>query len=365
MQVLVCPDKFKGSLSANEVCNAIEKGIKRYSKDIDVVKLPLADGGEGTLDLLEQHMSLERINLVVNDPLFRPISTYYLKDQTRAFIEMSKASGLQLLKDHERNPLNTSSFGTGELIAHALGQNVTEIYLLIGGSATNDGGAGMAEALGFQFITKDGMASKVAGGSLNRLTQVDPSKADQRIENVKFTVLSDVQNVLTGSNGASYVYGAQKGANEIAIEKLDAGLANLASILENGHELHPGAGAAGGLGYGAMSFLKAELVSGIEAIMDVVDFFEYAKDADLIITGEGKMDNQTSEGKVVSGVIQFGKNNNIPIGILCGVFESDNALGSSEMILQISDLAQNIDDAMTNASQYLETLAFQMISDFV
>ncbi|MFY0594132.1 glycerate kinase [Roseivirga sp.] len=363
MQVLVCPDKFKGSLSADEVCKAIENGIKRYSENIDVVKVPLADGGEGTLDLLENYMSLERVYIDVKDPLFRPISTYYLKNETKAFIEMSKASGLQLLGENEKNPLNTSTFGTGELIKHALDQNVEEVFLLIGGSATNDGGIGMAEALGFKFISENGLCTDLVGSSLIDLRKIDAHEIHQRIKETKFTVLSDVRNVLNGSHGASYVYGEQKGADGKAIEMLDKGLDNLASILASGFELNAGAGAAGGLGYGAMSFLEARMVSGIEAIMDVVDFDDKAKSVDLIITGEGKMDGQTSAGKVVSGVLNYGKMRNIPIGILCGIIDQGKQDFDPKMVKQISDLALNFDDAMTNAAHYLEALAFEMISD--
>ena len=364
MKILVCPDKFKGSLTAIEVCNAIESGIKSIDGSIEVVKLPLADGGEGTLDLLEAVLDLKRQFVTVNDPLHRRISVYYLKNHDTAYIEMSKASGLQLLKSEERNPLLTSTFGTGELIAHALGQGVKEIHLLIGGSATNDGGIGMANALGYDFLTKDGEKVTANGAGLSFLNTVDSSKIHEGLNKVKFTVLSDVQNPLTGSNGASYVYGGQKGANEADIIMLDKGLAHLAKMLNNGMESKPGAGAAGGLGYGAMSFLNAKIESGIDGIMRMLAFENHLKGADLIITGEGKMDDQTASGKVISGVSGIASSKNIPIGIICGIQERYTSSVDSNMVYQLMDLAKNLDDSMLNAKRYTEQLAFQMITDF-
>lgn len=364
MKILVCPDKFKGSLTAIEVCHAIESGIKAVDQSIEVVKLPLADGGEGTLDLLETVLQVERQYVTVNDPLSRPIATYYLKSKNIAYIEMAKASGLQLLEQEERNPWLTTTYGTGEIIVDAMDQGVEEIFLLIGGSATNDAGIGMADALGYEFLTKDNQNRAANPAELGLLKVVDAKNAHNRINDVRFTVLSDVQNPLTGPNGATYVYGTQKGGDEFDIKKLDEGLTHFAKLLNNGMENIPGAGAAGGLGYGAMSFLNAKIESGIEVIMRMLDFGKHIEDVDLIITGEGKLDSQTAAGKVISGVNAIARDNNIPIGIICGIQENYTSAVNSKMVYQIRDLAKNLDDSMLNAERYTKQLAFQMITDF-
>lgn len=363
MRVLICPDKFKGSLTGIEVCNAIRKGLLRFDSSIEITMLPLADGGEGTLDVLESVLETERIPLTVNDPLFRPVSTYYLKSKDLAFIEMANASGLQLLKPQERNPLKTSTFGTGEMIADALSKGVSHVYLLIGGSATNDGGIGMAKALGYHFVTGGNVHFAATGEQLEMIEGVVSNEVHERVKEVKFTVLSDVRNELLGKEGASYVYGKQKGADDGTIELLDKGLKNLSKVLNNGFERVNGAGAAGGLGYGAMSFLQAEIKSGIETIMEIVGFRQHLEKVDLIITGEGKLDAQTAEGKVISGVLSCATENNIPIGIICGVADENLSGVDRECVYQVTELALNHGDAMTNAEKYVEDLAFNLIRD--
>lgn len=363
MRVLICPDKFKGSLTANEVCNAIRKGLFRFDSSIETIMLPLADGGEGTLDVLESVLETERITLTVNDPLYRPIAAYYLKSKDLAFIEMASASGLQLLTPSERNPLKTSTFGTGEMIIDAMNRGVSHIYLLIGGSATNDGGIGMAKALGYHFGTSENVHFTATGEHLEMIEGVSENEIHKRIREVKFTVLSDVRNELLGKEGASYVYGGQKGADDSTINRLDKGLTNLSRILNNGFEKLNGSGAAGGLGYGAMSFLQAEIKSGIDTVMEIVGFDECLEEVDLLISGEGKLDAQTAEGKVVSGVLSYAKTNNIPIGIICGIADSDLKDVEPEYVYEVTGLALNHDDAMTNAQKYVEDLAFNLISD--
>ena len=361
MRVLLCPDKFKGSLTADEVCGSMERGIHRYDSSIEVVKLPLADGGEGTLDVLEETLSLARAELVVNDPLFRPVSTYYLRNETQAFIEMARASGLQLLKEEERKPLLTSTFGTGELIKHALDQGVEEIYLLIGGSATNDGGIGMAAALGYQFESDKVGDFQPNGAGLSGIKKVLENDIHPRISSTRFVVLSDVQNPLLSENGAAQVYGPQKGADRQSVELLDNGLKVLTEVLNNGYEHIPGAGAAGGLGYGAMSFLNAQIKPGIQTMMEITGFKDLLGEVDLILTGEGKLDAQTAAGKVISGVIEVVQNKNIPIGIICGVSET---YLEGPLVFEVSKVAKDHNDAMFNAAEYVSELAFRMISTF-
>ncbi len=361
MRVLICPDKFKGSLTAIEVCNAVDRGLKRFDPTIQTTLLPLADGGEGTLDVLESILNTERIELIVNDPCFRPVKTYYLRSGQTAYIEMALASGLQLLTLSERNPLNTSTYGTGELIKHALDHGVNEVFLMVGGSATNDGGIGMASALGYEFITEAKSDFKPIGSYLTQIVGVRKEARQKRIDTVRFTVLSDVQSLLLGPNGASYVYGEQKGANLEAIELLDRGLAKLTGVMNNGFEKIKGSGAAGGLAYGAMSFLGANIQSGIESVLEMVDFEDMLNDVDLIITGEGKLDAQSLEGKVIFGVIELASSNKIPIGIICGISSLEHVKANNYTIYQVIDLAENLEEAIRNGATYVEELAYDLI----
>lgn len=335
--------------------------------DAEVIKLPLADGGEGTLEILERELNAQKIELEVSDPLFRPVKAYYLLNGGKAYIEMAKASGLPLLKNFEKSPLKTSTYGTGELISDAVQRGAKEIFVMIGGSATNDGGCGMAEALGVRFYSSNGTELKaIRGQDLSRISTLDIS-ALERFVGVSFKVLSDVQNPLTGPNGASYVFGKQKGASEMEIEQLDLGLQNLAAVLNNGNEQKPGAGAAGGLGYGLMSFVDARLGSGINQVFDILDFDGHLAGVDLIITGEGKLDGQTLSGKVISGVNERAKESNIPIGIICGISDELSRVKANlgiEMIYQVSERANSFQDSMQNANKYVEELAEELILKF-
>jgi len=367
MKVLVCPDKFKGSLTAQEVCEAIDRGLKRYDPSLETRLLPLADGGEGSLDILESALSTDRIVLTVKDPLFRPVDAYYLREGSRVFIEMALASGLQILKESERNPVNTTTYGTGEMIRHALDNGAEEIYLLIGGSATNDGGIGVAEALGYQFETNTGIEFQSVGGSLADIVAIDQTNRHHRIDKVRFTVLSDVKNVLLGAEGAAHVYGSQKGADDKAIAQLDTGLGNLASLLNNGNEKEEGSGAAGGLGYGAMSFLGAKVQSGIDAILEIVNFDEVSKEMDLVITGEGKLDNQSLEGKVITGVIKASQKNYIPIGIICGFVEEEVRGLLQEQVFDVRSLLtedMTLAYALEHAGELTEGKSFDLLRNF-
>lgn len=367
MRILISPDKFKNSLTAYKVCDAIEKGIKKVQPNAEVIKLPLADGGEGTLEILERELQAERIALEVSNPLFKPVNAYYLLKGDSAYIEMAKASGLPLLKEFERSAVKTSTYGTGELISDAVERGAKEIFVMIGGSATNDGGCGMAEALGAKFYARDAKELKaIRGGDLQKIDSIDLSSLD-KFKHIKFTVLSDVQNPLTGPNGASHVFGRQKGASDAEIEMLDHGLRNLAQVLSNGNETKPGAGAAGGLGYGLMSFLNAELKSGINQVFEILEYDQHLAGVDLIITGEGKLDGQTLDGKVISGVAHKANLNNIPIGIICGIAEDAERVKANlgiEMVYQVKEKARNFSDSMQNAARYVEQLAQELMQSF-
>lgn len=351
-----------------EACEAMEQGIRKLDKTIDVIKCPMADGGEGTLDVLEQHLVLERVYCQVSNPLMRSIEAYYLSDNEVAYIEMAQASGLQCLQPSEYDPLKTSSYGTGELIEHAIESGVGEIYLLIGGSATNDGGIGMAAALGFDFLDKNGQRVTPNGQGLSLIERVVPPQYPDLLKGIHFTVLTDVQNLLCGRQGAAHVYAKQKGADEAMINQLDDGLVHLSRLLKNGFEQLSGAGAAGGLGYGAMTFLAAELRSGVDFIMETIDFENKLKSVDLVITGEGKLDLQTLEGKVVFAVCQRAKYIDIKVAVICGDVESPEyikqALGAFGVYsLLTPEVSTKF--AMTNASELIERNVTVLLKEFI
>lgn len=368
MRILLAPDKFKGTLSAEQVCDAMSEGIASVDPNIEVVVQPLADGGEGTSDLLEKALGLQKEEVEVKDPLFRPIKAHYLRNEQVAFVEMAHASGLQLLNESERNALKTTTYGTGELIRHALDRGVEEIYLMIGGSATNDGGIGMANALGYEYTQVIGDEFEPTGEYVANIEGITSDQIHPRLKSVKFTVLCDVQNPLLGPNGASAVYGPQKGADEAAVTFLDHGLGHLAQLLDNGYENIPGAGAAGGLGYGALSFLGAQLKPGIQSVMEMTGFHDKLKGVDLIITGEGKMDLQTVEGKVIAGVAEAAAKEEIPFGVVCGLAEAREQVQAQIRAYDIRPLVNeevDIPEALSNAFDLVRDRTASLVSGFL
>lgn len=327
MKFVIAPDKFKGSLTGFEFCDAVEEGLWMVFKDAEIVKMPLADGGDGTIEVVKHYLNGEKVTITVNDPLFRPIEASYLysSENNIAFIEMAEASGLKLLKESEKNCKSATSFGTGELIGDALKKGAKEIILGIGGSATNDAGMGMAASLGFDFLDVKGKPLEPIGSNLIRVRKISSSGVDARLKNVKIKVACDVTNPFYGKNGAAHVYAEQKGASEEDIAQLDEGLKNFAQILYQKYNIDvqeiSGAGAAGGIGGGATVFLNATLASGIQWIKEMADFDSQIKDADWIITGEGKLDGQTLSGKTIEGVITSAKKQHIPVVALCGAVD--------------------------------------------
>ena len=341
MNILVAPDKFKGSLTANEVCEAIAAGVKKIDRDFSVKLVPLADGGEGTLSVLQAGMALQKITLEVADPLFRPVKASYLAGDNKAYIEMAAASGLELLAPEERNCLYTTTYGTGQLIKDALLKNASEIYLFIGGSATNDAGTGMANALGYVFVNEAGEPVSPIGKNLVEIKDFYPQNPVPGMHRAVFYVVCDVQNRLSGPNGAAHVYAAQKGADSEAISLLDDGLMQFGQLIhkKSGRDISnkKGSGAAGGLGAGAMAFLDASMKSGIKTVMDIVGLESLVKETDLIISGEGKFDRQTLEGKVVAGVGSLAVKYQKPFGVICGI--KDDGIANTDLIkLGISKL---------------------------
>jgi glycerate kinase len=359
MKILIASDSFKDSLSSIEVGQNLKKGLLSVKK-LDVDILPVSDGGEGSVDSIISYLNGEKIEVIAKDPLMRNIGTYYVVVGSMAVIEMAKTSGLQLLKINKRNPMNTSTFGVGQLIKDALDKGYREFLINIGGSATCDGGIGMASALGYKFIDKNSDELLPVGSSLPKIFKINKDKVDKRIFESSFTVACDVDNPLFGKNGASYVYSKQKGANEDEIEYLDSGLRNLSNVIERFLDIDishiKGSGAAGGLGGGLVAFLKAKLVSGVETILQLLNFDDRVKSCDLVITGEGKVDNQTLNGKVVSGVLKHAKLYNKKVIIVSG-YVDDSALilyeHGADLILGIQDKPMSVDLSIKNTKNLL------------
>lgn len=374
MKIIIAPDSFKGSLASHQVCAAIEKGIKKADPSIDIISIPMADGGEGTVDALMDSLGGYKVVVEVKDPLFRKIKAQYgLTDEGKtAVIEMASASGLALLSNSERNPMKTTTYGTGELIRDALERGCRSFIIGIGGSATNDGGVGMAAALGARFYDRDGNAIELTGGGLLKLDSIDLSEMDPRVGESRFRVFCDVDNPLYGPQGAAYVYGKQKGADAAMTEKLDMGLRRLSEIIQrdlNKNVAHiPGAGAAGGLGAGLMAFLDAKLEKGIDLLMETIGFEERIKGADLIITGEGRMDHQTKYGKTISGIIKAAKKQGIPVVGICGsIGEGVEELYSEGLnsVFSIINRPMSLQESMDKTSELLASTAENVIRLFV
>ena len=321
MRILLAPDKFKGSLTAPEVCSAMTEGIRLAHPSAQIVAVPMADGGEGTAEVLTQATHGNWHTAAVQNPLGQPVLAGYgiSGDGQTAFIEMAQASGLRLLKPNEYDPLRSSTFGTGELIKKAGEQGVTHIVLGIGGSATNDAGTGMAAALGWRFLDKLGRDVPPGGGNLHRIETIHPP--DSRWTG-RVAVACDVTNPLTGPQGATYVYAPQKGAKPDDLPMLDAGMSHLAAVVQAqfGVDLTsiPGAGAAGGLGAGALLFLNGQLTEGVNLVIEHTQLAAKMAGADLVLTGEGRIDEQTLQGKLIAGVARLAKEQGIPVVALCG-----------------------------------------------
>lgn len=319
MKIVIAPDSFKGSLTAIEIANALEQGVKEVLPEAIVEKIPMADGGEGTMQCLVNATQGTIYEKEVIGPLGEPVSASFgvLGDQITAAIEMASASGLPLVSPEKKNPLITTTYGTGQLINAALDHGCQKMIIGIGGSATNDGGAGMVQALGIHLLDKDEKEISYGGAQLSLLDRIDISQADKRIKESKILIASDVQNPLCGDTGASRIYGPQKGATEEMIVTLDSALSHFADIIKRdlGKDIKdiPGAGAAGGLGAGLMAFLNAELKPGIDIIINHVCLEEKIKDADLIITGEGEISSSTIYGKTPIGVAKVAKKYQIPV----------------------------------------------------
>jgi len=326
-KIILAPDSFKGTMSAIKVCNIMEKEIKKFFPDIETVKIPVADGGEGTVDSLLEATGGKKVHVKVKGPYFETIDSFYgiLKDGITAVIEMSAAAGLPLVEDR-KNPSLTTTYGVGELIRHAVTNGCKNLVIGLGGSCTNDGGAGMAAALGVKFLDREGKEFIPTGGTLCRIDKIDTSEM-MDLSGLTITVMCDVNNPLCGDNGASKVFGPQKGADRDMTEFLDRNLRHYAEVIK--FQLNrdiidmPGAGAAGGMGAGTAVFLKAELKRGIDVVLDTVNFDSVLNGADLVFTGEGKIDGQSLRGKVVHGVATRAGKYGIPVIAVVGDIGDD------------------------------------------
>lgn len=319
---IVISDSFKGSLSSGEICDIARACFAEVLSDCELTAIPVADGGEGTVDCFHQVCGGELVPVTVQGPFGQDMEAAYLRlDGGRAVIEMASSAGLPLVGDR-RDPRITSTYGVGQQIRHAVEQGSTQILLGLGGSCTNDGGCGCAAALGVRFLDRAGQAFVPTGGTLDQIAHIDVSGARQLLQTVKLTAMCDIDNPMHGPTGASYIFGPQKGADPAMVEFLDGQLKALDAVIQR--ELHravadvPGAGAAGAFGAGILAFLDGTLCPGIEAVLDLVDFDGKLKDCDLVITGEGRFDSQSIRGKVVSGVSRRAKRQGVPVAVIAG-----------------------------------------------
>lgn len=367
MKIVIASDSFKGSLSGEKI-NDIWLDIAKSEKEkYNVFPLLIADGGDGTLDAIIKQKKGDIVFATVCDPLFGKIQSRYGVFSNCAIISMCECSGLTLIRENLRNPLKTTSHGTGELIKLAVKSGKKKIYITLGGSATNDGGIGALTALGFKFIKKDGSVAKGVGEELGEIVSIDDSGA-QYIKNVEFIILSDVINPLTGVNGAARTFAKQKGASESDIEFLENGMNSFKKVLNAKYHTDAdkivGGGAAGGMGAGLSVMLNAKIVSGVEEILKIVNFDEIIKDADYVITGEGKIDGQSKDGKVVSGVLKHAKLKNIPVVAIVGTvgdgFESLYKEGLTS-VFSIIDKPCELNDILRRSEELYKNTAFNVL----
>jgi glycerate 2-kinase len=363
LKIIIAPDSFKESLTAEEVSQAIEAGLKSVYPSAEFVKIPMADGGEGTVNALVYATGGRIVSKFVTGPLGEPIQSFFgiLGDGKTAIIEMAAAAGLDLVPREKRNPLVTTTVGVGELILEALNYEVEKIIIGLGGSATNDAGVGMLQALGVNFLSNEGKEIGFGGGELGKICTIDISGMDPRLESILFEVACDVDTPFIGPKGASVIFGPQKGATPDMVELLDGHLAQFAECVQTatGKDIRylPGSGAAGGLGGGIVAFLQAELKGGVDIIIEATRLSEHMADADLVITGEGKIDHQTIYGKTPIGVAKIAKQYNLPVIAIAGHLGSDSNIVKKYGIdahFSIVPGVIGLEDAMKNASEYVE-----------
>ena len=371
-KIVIAPDSFKGNLTSLEVAMCIEKGIRRVLPNATCVKIPMADGGEGTVQSLIDAAGGKLVRKRVKGPAGKIVTACYgwLPGKKTAVIEMAEASGLPLVKGHTKNPLKTTTYGTGQLMLDALDRGAKKIIIGIGGSATNDGGVGMAQALGVRFVDTRGRQIKKpgSGGMLAKIGSIDATGLDARISQVKILVACDVKNPLHGKQGAAHVFGPQKGATPKMVAVLDANLKHLGRLIKRDLKKNvarmPGAGAAGGLGAGLVAFAGATLKSGVDIVLRTTELEKYVKGADLVITGEGKVDFQTAFGKTPSGVARAAKKHRVPVVAIGGALSDDAHNVFAHGIDGIASAAakdMTLDEALRDSRPHLENVAERVV----
>ncbi|MGE7919922.1 glycerate kinase [Viridibacillus sp. NPDC093762] len=374
MKIVVSPDSFKGSLTAKEAAKEMIAAIHEINPKIKTVLLPVADGGEGTLEPLVEATNGQIVSVRVQDPIGRLIEAEYgiLGNRETCVIEMAKASGLTLLSNDERNPLIASTYGTGQLIREALDAGFRKFIIGIGGSATNDGGTGMLNALGMKFLNTDGKELELGAEALSTLYKIDDSFFDERIKVSEFVIACDVDNPFVGTNGTTTIFGPQKGVTPEMVQRIDHNLTILADAIEalTGVALHnePGAGAAGGLGGAFLAFFPVVLKPGIEVVMRAIDFHGQIHGASLIITGEGKSDAQTLSGKAPIGIANAAKKLQIPVVLISGYVDGDSYSSLSEHFLAIASVANESvtqQESIQNAAIHLRRRTFETVQKII
>lgn len=369
MKIVLAPDSFKGSLSSSQACAALQRGAQRVFPDAEFVFVPLADGGEGTVEAILQSAAGRKVSTSVQNPLGQIVDADWgILPDNRAIIEMAQASGLTLIPENQRDALRASSFGTGQLISKALDFGCSEILIGIGGSATTDGGAGALSALGARFLDARGHALPPGGAALNELHSLDLSNLDARLRSTPVTVLCDVTNPLFGENGAAFIYAPQKSAAPEQVKILDSGLRRLAQIsfetLGRDWSTQPGAGAAGGIGFGLLAFLNAQLKSGIEVVLETAQFSEKLENANLVFTGEGAIDAQTLSGKTIAGVCREAKKQRVPVIAFGGKVSLSGQQQSTLGLLSafpIADAPMSLDLCIARADELLADAAERVL----
>lgn len=365
MKFVFASDSFKGSLSSTQIAGILEKAARKHFAECEIRKLAIADGGEGTVAALVENTGGAYCEVKVTGPLFSKVHAVYgILPDGKVIIEMAAASGLTLIPESSRSPMDTTTYGTGELILDALRQGYRDIVLAVGGSATNDGGMGAMCALGVRFLDRDGMELKGIGRNLEKVCSIDDSNLFPGVREAHFTLMCDVKNPLLGKDGATYTYGPQKGAGPLELDRLEKGMENYVRVVEETCKLDiasmPGSGAAGGLGAACMAFLKAAPRSGIETLLKLVNFKEVIRQADVIITGEGRVDWQSAYGKVLYGIGQYGHRNGIPVFAIVGSMgegaEKLYDCGITSILPTVNDI-MTLEEAMERAEELYENAA--------
>lgn len=368
MKLLFASDSFKGTLSSDQTIELLTKAAQEVFGSCETSGVPVADGGEGTTDAVVKARSGEIITVPVHGPLMEMEQGFYGRlSETEAILEMAAASGLPMVPEEKRNPLNTTTYGTGELLKAALDAGYTEIAIAIGGSATNDGGMGFASALGIRFLDQDGNVLEGRGEDLEKVAHIDMSGLDPAVQKAHFTVMCDVTNPLCGPDGATYTFGKQKGGTPEILDRLEKGMQNYRDVIIREFGVNPdeiqGSGAAGGLGTALKVFLHAEMKSGIETVLDLIDFDARLEGVDLVVTGEGRTDWQSCFGKVMQGVGDRSAKHQVPVAALCGGlgpdYEKIYAHGISSIMTTV-DGPMPLKDALDNATELYYKGAIRM-----